>query len=283
MKGKPIKDSPFEIEIKKRDYSQDMTPSIRFSSKHDFLNPIGTAVNSLGQIIVSVWENSIQVFNEDGTFLFKFGSKGAGNGQFLNPNAVCVDQNDDIIVVDRGNNRLQKFNKEGVFISKFGILGTGPGEFSSPSCVAIGKNDQLYVGDLVNNRVQVFSFKQGFIRQFGKGKLNGPSGIAVNSIDDVIVCEWYANRIQIFDSLGNLKFKSEVLLSTPQHVTVNENDDIFVADRGNNRISVFNPQAMPLFNFGTGQLSQPSGISIDKRNGKIIICELLAHQITIYE
>ena len=50
---------------------------------------------------------SFKVFTSEGKFLYSFGSKGEGNGQFNGPTGVAVDSMDNIIVADWGNSRLQ--------------------------------------------------------------------------------------------------------------------------------------------------------------------------------
>lgn len=54
--------------------------------------PWGVCVNKNNEIVVADRRNNrIQVFFADGTFKFKFGSKGTGNGQFDLPAGVGVD------------------------------------------------------------------------------------------------------------------------------------------------------------------------------------------------
>lgn len=54
-----------------------------------------------------VFQYFIQVFNQEGEFMLKFGSNGEGNGQFNAPTGVAVDSNGNIIVADWGNSRIQ--------------------------------------------------------------------------------------------------------------------------------------------------------------------------------
>ena len=72
-----------------------------------------------------------------GTFLFKFGSLGTGDGQFDSPWGVAVDAAGNVYVADYSNHRIQKFTSTGTFLAKWGSLGSGDGQFSSPIGVAM--------------------------------------------------------------------------------------------------------------------------------------------------
>ena len=60
-------------------------------------------------------------------FLFKFGDFGTGNGLFLTPFSVVVDQANFVYVADLEVNRIQKFTDRGVYVSQWGTIGTGNG------------------------------------------------------------------------------------------------------------------------------------------------------------
>ena len=51
----------------------------------------------------------IQVFELDGKFVGKFGTKGSKLGEFDEPRSVAVLSNDQIVVSDSKNNRIQIF------------------------------------------------------------------------------------------------------------------------------------------------------------------------------
>ena len=51
----------------------------------------------------------IQVFELDGKFVGKFGTKGSTLGEFDEPRSVAVLSNDQIVVSDSKNNRIQIF------------------------------------------------------------------------------------------------------------------------------------------------------------------------------
>ena len=60
----------------------------------------------------------IKVFDQAGQFLYKFGSKGTENGQFVRPSGLHIDRHGCLLVCDQGSGRFQKFSLEGRFIGK---------------------------------------------------------------------------------------------------------------------------------------------------------------------
>lgn len=120
--------------------------------------PWGVCVNKNNDIIVADRRNNrIQVFSSDGTFKFKFGSRGTNNGQFDLPAGIAVDSHSRIIVVDKDNHRVQVFSQTGVFILKFGSHGREVGQFQYPWAVATNSKNQILVTDSRNHRIQLFS------------------------------------------------------------------------------------------------------------------------------
>ena len=69
----------------------------------------GFFVDRRGRIYLDGPLDSVQVFQRDGRLLFRFGSTGAGHGEFNGPSAICTDGSDRIFVADTGNSRVQSF------------------------------------------------------------------------------------------------------------------------------------------------------------------------------
>ena len=102
--------------------------------------------------------NRIQKFTNNGTYITKWGTKGAGNGQFSGVVGIAVDSAGYIYASDIINNNLQKFDSNGTYITEWGTNGAGNGQLSSPYGITVNpKTQYVYVADRENNRIQIFS------------------------------------------------------------------------------------------------------------------------------
>jgi DNA-binding beta-propeller fold protein YncE len=157
--------------------------------------------------------NRVQVFDKNGKFLFKFGEKGQGNGQFLVPYGLDVDVRGNVWVADRGNHRIQEFDSKVNFILKFGNTdghaSSAPGKFDNPRHVEVDKAlKYVYVADSKNNRIQQFDINGNFVKVIGhlgnkSGEFNLPTTIGRDSKGNFFVNERGNERVQKFD--GNWK------------------------------------------------------------------------------
>ena len=98
----------------------------------------------------------IKVFNREGDFQYKFGMQGQGDGEFISPGYLLVNESLHLFVCDRDNHRVQVFELNGKFIGKFGTKGSKLGEFNKPLAVAILSNGRIVVSDELNHRIQIF-------------------------------------------------------------------------------------------------------------------------------
>ena len=62
--------------------------------------------------------NYTKVFDQTGTYLYKFGKKGDEDGQFNLPRGMLLDSSSNLLVCDGGNNRVQQFSLDGRFTGK---------------------------------------------------------------------------------------------------------------------------------------------------------------------
>jgi hypothetical protein len=145
-----------------------------------FNYPQGIAIDSNASNIIYVADsknNRIQKFDDNGTFIKRWGSVGSGEGEFRRPADVAVDSGI-VYVVDAENDRIQEFNSNGTYIRAWGSeclrrfdritssgcadidgpignLTTGQGQFNRPAGIAI-TSGVIIVADNSNDLIQTF-------------------------------------------------------------------------------------------------------------------------------
>ena len=109
-----------------------------------FDRPTDIAVTPAGEFYVSDGYGNSRVakFAADGTFLFDWGEKGIGPGQFQTPHSITLDAEGKVYVADRENARIQIFDPDGHFITQWKSA-----ELGRPWGVQIGPDNLLYVAD----------------------------------------------------------------------------------------------------------------------------------------
>ena len=63
-------------------------------------------------------ENNIRVFDQSGTFMYKFGNLGNQDGELNIPTSMLLDSSNNLLVCDFKNNRVQQFSLDGRFTGK---------------------------------------------------------------------------------------------------------------------------------------------------------------------
>ena len=281
--GQVIRGSPFGVTVKST--VEKLGTPIQTILGVD--KPWGVAVNQKGEVVVSEWGTSrVSVFGPGGEKLRSFGSRGSGQGQFIDIREVAVDGEGNILVVDSGNHRIQKFTPGGQFLTSVGTMGGGELQFTFPTGIIVGSG-KLYVTDTGNNCVQVLNSDPTFSSTFGKlgngkGKFNYPTGIACDSTGEVYVADTNNHHIQVFTAEGKFvrmfgrygQGRGELL--SPYGIAIDSSNMVYVSEGRNYRVSVFTTRGQFVTSFGKvgigpGEFRCPRGIAVDDC-GVVYVC-----------
>ena len=116
----------------------------------------------------------LKVFTSEGKFLYSFGSKGEGNGQFNGPTGVAVDSLNNIIVADWGNSRLQVrllllrpeflllYNFYSKVFDQFGsfltFINTSGCKIYGPQGIAVTPDGNIVLADSGNHCIKCYKY-----------------------------------------------------------------------------------------------------------------------------
>jgi len=134
---------------------------LKFGSSGDFIKVIGGAEKFDGKALDAPYyadyysdlsrlyvndrgNNRIVVFDDNGDFLFSFGSFGVGEGQFDYPHEIEITSDGHIYVADTNNYRIQIFDINGNYINK---IDTGKG-FDAPKTVSVSNSGLVMIGHI---------------------------------------------------------------------------------------------------------------------------------------
>jgi len=223
-----------------------------------FRNPVDVAITADGTAYVVNRSREdrpdglrISMVTLEEEYISEFAHYGHGDGQFVWPSSIALDDNNNVYVADEWLNRITIFNKDGEFLGKWGKSGTGDGELNQPAGVAIS-GDTLLLTDSHNHRVQKFGLDGAFQGKFGgfgngQGQFNRPWGISIDQQGLVYVADWRNDRIQQFTMDGEWQATfgqsgSNIgQFKRPASVCTDDDGDIYVADWQNNRVQVLSP------------------------------------------
>lgn len=93
---------------------------------------------------VDAWNDVINIYDANGTFIKSFGSGGSDPGQLDNPRQPAI-ANNKLYVPDYYNQRVNIYDLDGNFLSSFGSQGTGDGQMQYPSQVYADPDGSIYV------------------------------------------------------------------------------------------------------------------------------------------
>jgi sugar lactone lactonase YvrE len=184
--------------------------------------------------------------------LGEFGKYGDGDGEFIWPTGLALDNKENSYITDEWMNRVSSFDKDGNFLGLWGTTGEGDGEFNGPAGIAVDQEGNLFIVDSRNNRIQKMTKDGRFLDKWGKlgsdeGEFNAPWGITIDHQGFVYVADHKNHRAQKFTPEGEFvasfgrEGSGQGQLNRPTDVAVDPEGDVYVCDWANNRVVAFAP------------------------------------------
>jgi DNA-binding beta-propeller fold protein YncE len=170
---------------------------IKKFGQQSLLGPKGLCVSKQSQkiIVADNKANSICLFDSSGSFLHRFGRRGAEIHELAGPHYVRFAEEDNdrhLIVTDFNNNCVKIFDIErhGEIVTSFGSVGVKNGLFQAPTGLAIDyERGYIFVSDWGSNRIQIFDRQGTFIRIIElstSDMLFGPQGLDYEPISHTL-------------------------------------------------------------------------------------------------
>ena len=203
--------------------------------------PAGVAVDHNVIAVSEHYDHVVKLYSLQGDYRSKFGSRGRGDGQFINPQVLCFNSKGLLYVVDNSNYRVQVF-RGNVFLFKFGSEGRNPGQLQSPWYIAVDSSDQVYVTDCSDDGgISVFSEDGHFIKRIN---CKYPYAICIAPDDHIIARVNDEYSIAVFSPTHECiakfgvygKEKGQFNLITG--IAINNSGTIFVTELNNNRLQI---------------------------------------------
>ena len=138
----------------------------------------------------------VTVHDEEGMFLFTFGSKGSGPGCFDGPCDVNVVSDGLVYVADVGNSRVCVCSKDGMFQRDFKTN-------SNSTCIAVTGDNHLLITSWASDTVMVYTLGGQLIHELGGSdsdpdKFRTSFGICVDDSGAVYIADFRNSRVQVF-------------------------------------------------------------------------------------
>jgi hypothetical protein len=261
-----------------------------------FRSPYGVAVDPSGNSYVVDRDNdTITVWDEDGSFIQRIGTRGSGQGQLNNPNDIAVTE-DEIYVVEESNHRIQVFDKNGTFLRKWGQHGSNNGDFHHPYSIALkmdgNRVKEVFVADRYHHEVEVFDENGTFLRKIGEhghqeNQIYDATGVAIGPDEKVYISSLHHNKVKVFETNGTY-VRSFNTTSNPYDLAF-YGDEIAVSLHGNHRVQIFDKNGTSITTIGTGsnsdnpgEFNHPWGLSYAP-NGNLHVVDIYNNRVQVFD
>ena len=246
--------------------------------------PLGVTIDrSTGNIyVVDQRNHCVDVFDNTAEYLFKFGdSKGEGKMHYPRGLVICCFT----VLISQCDDRILVYQLDGKFVSRIGTSGSGNSQFNFPFGLTTDEtNNDIYICDCSNNRIQIISQNFQYKSQFGKDLLHIPRDIKLYK-DNIFIIDESNPCLHIFNKHLQLQ-KSVIIRGRGQQVIfpyfffIDKFGNILISDFDSNSILILNSEFELIHKISTS--SYPMGITMDKENRIIIVCQYTNNCLQIF-
>ena len=235
-------------------------------------NPCFTAINSVGETIVTEVEGDIVVFNRQGKKLRKIKSS---DYNIKDPIGVAIDETDSIYIADYEDCKIVKFSKEMILLKKVSV---------KPDSHLFGVavvGDEVMMCDNKHNCIMVYTKELEYVRQIGSrgkgpGKFDNIRDISSDEHGNLYVSDAGNHRIQVLSNNGKYLHSIGCDGNWPLGVCVS-GQYVYIVNNDNHNISVYTTMGEYMTILGQkgsneGEYNSPWGVCADK-DGYIYICD----------
>ena len=294
VNGEHVRDSPFTVQIKTRQYRTVLFFGQRGSSDGMFDSPRGVAVNERNEIAVTDGGNNrVQLFSVDGTYLRSFGGEGQQDGEFSHPRGIVFLNNGNIIVADSSNNRVQMFTGQGEYLNQFGGEGNLDHQLDFPWGLSVDNDGNIIVADSNHKLIKIFSPSGQLLRTFGGEDSSILPCHCIQTGSNLIVSDAGDHCIKVFSGEGHFLYQFGKMgegngeFDALRCLSVDKTGQLIVSDFGNDIIKVFYLSGKLITKFGRpggaiGQFNGPTSTAV-LTDGRIVVCDWGNHRIQIFE
>ncbi len=237
--------------------------------------PISVAIDNTGRIYIgNHYDNlsdqgNVEVYDAGLNFLFKLGS---GDGEFRQPNSICIDNiTGYIYVVDKVDNLVKVYSSDGTFNSLFdGTLGGG-GQFAKPLSIVIDEIggdlvilDRPKVGSLDGARIQFYqmngTYEGGFDNRYGMdvGQMFKPKHLTVDTESRIYVTDTQHDVVLVYERdstfLGTV-YDLDNPMRTPLGITISDSNRLFIASLTLGRVDDYGMEGYTQMSVNTSSMS----------------------------
>ena len=240
-------------------------PDANYNGSDAFTIQVSDGNMGTDSIVVNVTIDSIDdyapQFVLDYAYVGQWGSNGAGDGQFSDPQCVAFDSAGNVYVSEWAGHRVQKFDADGNYLLQWGGNGSGNGQFNNAAGIGVDSSDNIYVVDSSNQRIQKFNTSGTYLAQWGSGgsadgQFNFPVGLTIDPSDNIYVSGVNNDRVQKFDTDGTFLLKwgsggsGDGQFDTPFILAAGPSGTIYVADQSLDCIQRFDSDGTFLLKWG---------------------------------